>query len=205
MELSEAEKQLFASAQLTGARTPNFRHGKYLLMLDTWKLHRGYRGVLSDVHNFVVMKSSPVTVMQDGPVTEIPNEVGTTAGAVYKYEGPGAEMASINSMRFLLTLFGLSERDIPPQDRVAAWQRATNEDPRQFQNDRLDGTDTIIPSVNPCRGMLIGMETTPILTKKSKTWIVGLNWRHIAPPGSGENSYEAAAQRWAEYQQKYHR
>lgn len=203
MELSEAEKRLFGQTQSMGDRPANFRHGKYLLMIDTWKLHRGYRGVLSDVHNFVILKSMPVTVMTDTELTEKPNEAGTKAGATFKYDGAGAEMAPINSTRFLLALWGFSDGDLDQDSKTKVWLRSTNEDPKKFTGEKDEATGMVIPAINPMRGMIVGMETTPIFTKKSGRWITGLNWTHIARPGEGENSYEAAAKRWAEYEKSF--
>jgi hypothetical protein len=203
MELSAEEKKLFGGSRSTGDRPPNIRHGKYLLMIDVWKLHRGYRNVLSDIHNFVVVKSEKITVMEDEKKREdVPNEVGTRCGATFKYDGNGAEMAPINSTRFLLALWGLQDGEIEDDAKTSAWMRATNEDPKKFANDVIDGTTITIPSVNPTRGMLIGAETNAIFTKKSSKWIVGVNFIHIARPGEGDNSYEAAAKRWAEYEAK---
>jgi hypothetical protein len=203
MELSEAEKRLFGGAQSMGDRVPNFRHGKYLLMVDTWKLHRGYRGVLSDVHNFVVLKADAITIVTDKETKEIPNEVGTKVGATFKYDGAGAEMAPINSTRFMLGLWGFADADLNQDSKTAVWLRSTNEDPAKFTGEKDEQTGYIIPPTNPMRGMLIGLETSPIFTKKTQRWITGLNWIHIARPGEGDNSYEAAAKRWAEYEAKF--
>ena len=208
MELSQEEKKLFGGSRSTGDRPPNIRHGKYLLMIDVWKLHRGFRNVLSDVHNFVVVRSEKLVVMEDDKKREdTPNEAGTRCGATFKYDGKGAVMAPINSTRFLLALWGVQDGEITDEDKTLAWERATNEDPKKFVNDQIldenaKPTGIVIPAINPTRGMLIGAETSPVFTKESKKWIVGINFLHIARPGVSENSYAAAAKRWQEYEAK---
>ena len=208
MELSEQEKKLFGGSRSTGDRPPNLRHGKYLLMIDVWKLHRGYRNVLSDVHNFVVLRSEPIVVVEDGKERrDVPNEIGTRCGSTFKYDGPGAEMAPINSTRFLLALWGLQDGEISDDQKTEAWMRATNEDPKKYGNDQIldeheKPTGIVIPAINPTRGMLVAAETNAIFTKKNGKWIVGINFIHIARPGEGDNAYQTAKQRWTEYEAK---
>lgn len=203
MELSQHEKELFGKSKTTGDRPPNLRHGKYLLMVDRWLLHRGYRNVLSDVHNFIVVKSEAILVMEDDKERkDTPNEVGTRVGVTFKYDGAGAEMAPINSTRFTLSMLGIGDNDIDETTKIQAWERMTNDDPKRFVGEKMDGTDIVIPSVNPCRGMLIAAETSPVLTAKNKKWIVGVSFIHVAAPGVGENSYTLAAKRWAEHETK---
>jgi hypothetical protein len=207
MELSEEEKKLFGGTKSTGDRPQNLdRHGKYLLMIDTWKLFRG-RTALVDIHNFITMKSDKNPVTEDGKLREdIPHPAGSRVGCTFKWSNDDAgTMARQNSVKFLLAMFGINEAELSEQDKIEGMQRATNDDPKKYAEDFILGpdgkpTNMLIPSVNPCRGMLISADTTPVFTKTTKKWIVVVNFQHIAPPGAGDNSYEAAAARWAAYE-----
>lgn len=202
MELTAEEKAAFGKSRTTGDRPPNIRHGRYVLMIDKWFLLRGFRNVLSDIHNFIVVKAEPNTVVIDGkPVTDIPNEVGSRCGAAFKHEGNSLEMARINGTRFTLAVLGLNDAEISEDDKTEAWMRMTNDDPKKFVGEKVDGTDIVIPSINPCRGMIVAAETTPVVTKAEKN-IVGITWSNIAPAGEGVNGYVEAAKRWAEYESK---
>ncbi len=205
MELSQSEKELFAKSRSTGDRPPNIRHGKYLLMVDKWYLLRGYRNVLSDVHNFIILRSEANLVIEQDEHgnprerRDVPNEVGSRCGVVFKQDGKSTEMAIINSTRFTLALLGMGDADISDEDKLAYWMRLTNDEPKKCLGERMED-GALIPATNPTRGMLIAAETTPILTKESKRWIVGINFIHVAMPGFGDNAYDVAARRWAEYE-----
>lgn len=201
--MTQQEREQFTKSQSTGNRAPNMRHGRYTLMIDRWTLHRGYMNALSDIHNFIVMRAEPIVVRQDDKeIREEPNEVWSRTHATIKYAGPGAEMAGTNSTRFTLALLGLTDAQITADEKQAALERMTNDDPKLYVGETYEGTGAIIPATNPCRGMLIAAETSPIHTRKGN-WIVAINWIHIAPPGERENSYPAAAQRWAEYEARF--
>ena len=102
-QMNAQEREQFSKAQSTGNRAPNMRHGRYVLMIDRWFLHRGYMNALSDIHNFIVMKAEPLVVRQDDKeIREEPNEVWSRTHATFKYAGAGVQMAPINSTRFLL-------------------------------------------------------------------------------------------------------
>lgn len=200
MGLRPEEKEAFGKTRAYGDRPPNVRHGKYLFMIENWRLFRGFGG-LSDVHTLIVAKSESIIVVEGDKVrNDIPNEVGSRCGVVFKWAGRSEVMARTNSDRFLLAMLGITDKDISDDDKVDVLERLTNDDPALFQGERHG--EAVIPSVNPCRGMLIAAETAPILTRETKQWIVGVNFAHVAPPGEGDNSYPAAAKRWAEYEAK---
>lgn len=201
MELTAEEKSLFGKTQSTGDRPSNFSHGKYLLMVDVWKLFRG-RTALVDIHNFVVLKSERNPVKQDDKVLdEAPNATGTRVGATFKWSNDDAgTMARQNSVKFICSMFGVTDADLTEASKLEALMRGANEDPKKYVGETDDATGQPIPSVNPLRGAIIAADTTPVFTKTTKKWITVVNFIHIASPGTGENSYVEIAKRWQEYE-----
>ena len=99
-------------------------------------------------------------------------------------------------------MLGITDAQITEEEKNEALNRMANDEPKLFLNETYAETGIGIPSVNPCRGMIIGAETSPVVTLKGN-WIVSPNWVHIAPPGERENAYDAAALRWAEYEKRF--
>lgn len=191
MELTAEERKQIGQATSTG-RGNNIRYGRYVLMIDKWYFRKGYTG-LSDIHELVVLKSEKMIVMEGEKKVEVePNPEDSSASAVFSYGGKGKVMAPINTTGFVLALMGLKDEQITGDEKMSALEEFTNEDPKKFEG-----------RVNPCRGMIIGCETVPTQTRESKQWITALKWVHLAPPGgTGENSFEKAAERWAAYQSR---
>lgn len=184
MGLSKELADKIARTSVSGSGQ-NIRHGRYVLMLDKWEFRHGHKGI-SDIHEFIVVKSDKIVVMEDTRVEAEPNAVDTRCSAVYNYDGAAKVMAPINTKRFLLGLLG--KADVTEEEQSKYLMGYTNDDPKNGL-------------VNPCRGMIIGCETYPIRTVAGK-WIIGTNWLHIAAPGQGDNALDAAKARYADYERR---
>ncbi len=186
MRLTPELRKTLGSAKPSG-NGANIRHGKYALMIDKWFFKKGHKGI-SEIRELVVLEAEKVVVMEgEKERADTPNAVGSSCSIVSAYHGDGADMGPINTMRFLYGLFNLSEGDITAEEQETTIAECTN-------------TESEDGAVNPMRGMVIGLETFPVLTSKNKKWITGTKWICIDKPGEGVNTVEEAAARWATHE-----
>lgn len=185
MEISEKLKAAMkkaATVNLSGNGVLIRQYGNYVFMVDKWFFKQGHKG-LSDIHELVTMKAEKVTVYEDEKKVEVdPHAVGSRVSAIFNYDGKGKDMAPINSMRFLLGLFGVNEADISDEDKEASLAQATGKD-------------------NPTQGMLIACEVYPAKTNAGR-WIAVCRWSCVDKPGEGQNAPDVVKKRWAEYEAK---
>lgn len=190
----------FAETKSSGGGA-NIRHGRYVFMIDRWFVKEGFKGT-TDIHELVVVEAEKNVVFEDDRKVEVePNPVGSKCSAAFSWDGgEAAKMGPVNSTQFLFALFGdLRDEDITPQQKMETFEECTNADPRKVFPSGHDQAGQPMP-VNPCRGMLIRCETYATLTKTTKKWIAALRWSCYDPAGHGANTFEAARNRWAEYE-----
>jgi len=145
------------------------QHGKYLLMIDSYKYQ-----IINDeviVTNFLAIKSEKKTVFEgQKAITQEPNPVGSTCSEIANFSGAGKLSAPSNARAVVLGLFGYKEGEVSAQ--VVS-----------------DTLVAVTSDAQPAQGMLIGCDTfAKEIRSKPGQYITGRNWTCVAKPGTGLNT-----------------